>query len=454
MTDSHAATPTPREMSIDDALAFAVEMLRDGNTNDGLKLCDRILEVAPEHASALHFRGLGLHQTGRFAEAIASIERALVVAPRYTDAWNNLGNMLLQAERVADAEVAYRKVLEIEPQHADAWNNLGTALKEQDRLEEAEAAARKALELQPAHADAHHTLGNVLRLRKRPHEALEAFKQAILLRPQHPDSYRGLGAALYAVGQIEEAAEVYRRWVALEPENPYPQHLLAACTQQAIPERASDAFVASTFDRFANSFDKVLSGLQYRAPALLAQAIEEYLGPPAPRFDVADAGCGTGLCGPLLRPWARTLDGVDLSKAMVNHARDRKVGDAPAYDELTVAELTAHFFGRPACYDLVVSADTLCYFGRLEAPVESLARALRPNGLLAFTVERADEAHAPDGFAIHPHGRYSQTETYVRRVLKGAGLSPKLIACVHLRLEKAKPVDGLLVLAKKQGRAS
>ncbi|NIR58985.1 MAG: methyltransferase domain-containing protein, partial [Gammaproteobacteria bacterium] len=50
--------------------------------------------------------------------------------------------------------------------------------------------------------------------------------------------------------------------------------------------------------------------------------------------DILDAGCGTGLCGPLLAPHARTLVGVDLSGGMIAKAEELAV-----YDELEVAEL-------------------------------------------------------------------------------------------------------------------
>lgn len=450
---SEPKTPAPREpireLSIADALEFAVQMLREGDLESGLKLCRRILEAVPDHPDALHFLGMGLYQQGNADEALVTIERAVAALPTYTDAWNNLGNILASKDRYAEAEAAYRKVLAIDVGHADAWNNLAAALKEQDRLEEGEQAARKALELAEAHPEAYQTLGNILRLQKRPKEALEAFRQAMLRRPQHPDSYRGLGAALYAVSQVEEAAEVYAKWVELEPDNPYPRHMLAACTGQDVPERAADGYVANTFDRFAATFDKVLAGLNYRAPQLIEQAVEEYLGSGRGQLMVADAGCGTGLCGPFLRRHARQLVGVDLSPAMIERARNRQPHEGPLYDELVVGELSAFFEQRPDTFDLVISADTLCYFGKLETPVNAMSRSLRREGLLCFTVEQASEEAAPDGFAIQPHGRYAQTETYVREVLKRAGLSAKLVNPVHLRMEKGKPVEGLLVLARK-----
>ena len=76
-------------------------------------------------------------------------------------------------------------------------------------------------------------------------------------------------------------------------------------------------------------------------------------------------------------------------------------------------------------------------------------RGLRTGGHLVFTLERASEDEAPQGYKINPHGRYSHTEAYVRQVLAGARLEPRKVTHVHLRLELKKPVDGLLVVASR-----
>ena len=49
---------------------------------------------------------------------------------------------------------------------------------------------------------------------------------------------------------------------------------------------------------------------------------------PSKQLDVLDAGCGTGLCGPLLAPYARRLIGVDLSEGMLALAKEKHVYDA------------------------------------------------------------------------------------------------------------------------------
>ena len=161
-------------------------------------------------------------------------------------------------------------------------------------------------------------------------------------------------------------------------------------------------------------------------------------------LDILDAGCGTGLCGEHFKPLARRLVGVDLSLEMLKRAGVRKL-----YDELIMGELTAFVGAVPAAWDLIVSADTLVYFGDLAAAMTAAHRGLRPGGTVVFTLERASEGEAPQGFRINPHGRYSHTASYVRRVLSAAGLEPRQLSHVHLRLELKKPVEGLLVVASR-----
>ncbi len=214
-------------------------------------------------------------------------------------------------------------------------------------------------------------------------------------------------------------------------------HLLAACAGQEVPTRASDDCVRGTFDGFAASFDEVLERLKYRAPALVGDAVARWVGAPAAALDVLDAGAGTGLCCPHLRGYARRLTGVDLSQPMLDKARDRG-----GYDALEAAELTAYMQAHPGASDLVVSADTLCYFGDLWGVVAAAAATTRPGGHLIFTVEHA-VAEPAQGFQINPHGRYSHTEPYLRDTLS---LS---VDKAHLRLEGGRPVEGFLVAARR-----
>jgi predicted TPR repeat methyltransferase len=437
-------TQLPTELELDDALALAVRMHRHGELDTAETLYRRILEASPGHPGALHFLGVLLHHRGQSEQAIDLIRRSIELDPDEPGRYNNLGNVLLECQRLAEAAEAYQQAIALGPDHADAWNNLGALYRALGRVADAGLAYQKAIEIDPEHVDAYNNLGNLLSSQGRISEAVAYYCKAITLVPSHPQSRRLLGIAYYTLGQIEAAAKVFRDWLEAEPDNPIARHLFAACSRENVPARASDAYIETTFDDFAASFDAKLERLDYRAPRLIADALARACGAPAKQFACLDAGCGTGLCGPLIAPWVHRLAGVDLSARMLAEARNRGV-----YDELVKGELTACLDAHPGAFDLVVSADTLVYFGDLEPVIGSAFRALRADGWFLFTVEEAAGADDAGGYRINPHGRYAHSRAYVKQTLRTGGFAPLTLEPVILRLEGGSPVSGLLVTARR-----
>jgi predicted TPR repeat methyltransferase len=247
------------------------------------------------------------------------------------------------------------------------------------------------------------------------------------------------------LGEPEKAVDIFQKWLEEEPENPIARHMLAACSNQAVPARAADAYVEKVFDDFAASFDTKLAGLSYQAPQIVAAMLADAGLEAAKALVVLDAGCGTGLCGPLIAPYAKYLAGVDLSAQMLARAHERGV-----YDELAKAELTGYLASHPETYDVVVSADTLVYFGDLREVVQTAAAALRAGGHLVFTIEELVDGPAGEPFRIGTHGRYAHTAGYVTGVLADAGFEPCLVRA-ELRMEAGAPVAGLAVRGTKRG---
>jgi predicted TPR repeat methyltransferase len=436
------AGPFDGTLSLDHAMELASGLHKEGLLQAAEEIYRRILASAPRHADALHLLGLACYQQGKREEGLQLVGRAVAVAPDHADALNNLGNMLLEQGHLDEAGEAYQRVLTFRPNHADAHSNAGTVLRRRGDLTKAEDHFRRAIEIDPEHGVAHHNLGSIVRDTGRSEEALGWFQRALVLRPYDGESYRRIGATLYALGRVAEAATIYERWTVLEPKSPLARHMLAACSGREVPARASDAFVQVTFDSFADSFDGILEKLRYRAPELVAEAVRAALGDPRGTLDVLDAGAGTGLCGSLLRPFARRLVGVDLSPKMLEKATSRGV-----YDVVDAAELTGYMRERPAAFDLVVSADTLVYFGDLGDVLAAAAKALRPGGHLVFTVEEMTDV-GPSGYRLNPHGRYGHSEPYVRASLTAAELLIVAIDRAHLRLENQVPVEGFVVTSR------
>lgn len=429
---------TPRRADLEKALSLH----RAGRLEDAGRLYEQILAADPGNASAWHFVGVVYHQLGNSDAAVAAIKRALELDPRYADASNNLGNVYRECGEFDAALSAYERAVEILPGHADAWNNIGVMRSGRCEYDKAEGAYARAVEIDPRHLAAWQNRGNLASRVEKFEMSIAAFRKVIAVRPGDSRAYDGLSRTLYRAGKIDEAIAVYKEWLAADPDNAVARHMLAACTGAAAPERASDKFVRDTFDAFAGSFERVLDQLGYRAPALIAEFLDRELPAADASLAIADAGCGTGLCAEFLRRRASRLVGVDLSAGMLAEARKRK-----AYDELIESELASWLAGRPDEFDLIVSADTLCYFGALEDALAGAVRAMRPDGRIVFTVERA--ADDVRDYRLDSTGRYTHAERYVRDVLVSAGLDSVSVEHVVLRRERGKDVQGLLASARK-----
>jgi len=426
----------------DGAMAAAWCAHRDGRLGEA-EAQYRLILARREDAAAMHFLGALLHQQGDHDAGLKLLWRSLELAPQRADWHNDLGNVLAAAGRDGDAVGAFMRALELEPNDAVVWNNLGAVLRNGGHVVEAVQAFQNAVALEPAFADALHNLGDVLVQLGRIEEAARSHCAAYVLRPGADKPRQMLGIAYYTLGRIAEAAQVYRLWLHEEPHNPVARHLLAACTGEDVPDRASDAYVESQFDGSAATFDrKLVDALSYRIPALAGQVLKD-LAVPARSRAVLDAGCGTGLCGPHLAPYARHLVGVDLSGKSLAVATRKSV-----YDQLVKAELTEFLSCRTQRFDLIVSADTLIYFGRLDRLFAAVAGALTDAGIFVASTEEA--APSPAGYTLNPSGRYGHSREYLTASLRAAGFEIRAIDPVDVRIELGVPVKGLLFVAARR----
>jgi predicted TPR repeat methyltransferase len=437
------ATPVVRELDVDEAVALAVQCQRSGRFDDAGALLRKILQLAPDHAAATHYSGILAQQQGRLEEATALMERSLALNPTQADWFANLAINLQARSMLDEAIAACQRAIELEPAHTNALSNLGALLRTKGRLPEAEEAYRAAIRLNPDHIAAYMNLGILLASQHRTKEAVWCFCKVTTLNPEHALARRMLALAHIMIGEIDKARQLYEALLAEDPDDPVARHMLAACAGAEMPARASNACVCTMFDGFAANFETRLAELDYRAPALVECMLEASGARPEKALDILDAGCGTGLCGKLLSPYARRLTGVDLSRGMLQWAAQKGV-----YDELFQGELTAFLGAHPAQFDVIVSADTLVYFGGLEEVASAGAAALRDGGRLVFTVEEWTDAGPDDGFTLKPFGRYVHSQRYVERAMGDVGLVPR-IERNALRLEGGAPVAGLVVCATK-----
>jgi predicted TPR repeat methyltransferase len=271
--------------------------------------------------------------------------------------------------------------------------------------------------------------------------ARDIFVQTLELAPNWPPAWFGLGQALEAQGRREEAAQAFARALALDPFDAAGASLRLARLGGDSPAAAPRAYVETLFDQYAARFDKHLVGaLAYRGPDVLAERIE-HAAPGRIFSHILDLGCGSGLMGAAIRGKARRMTGVDLSPAMIEQAKGKRI-----YDRLATAELLDFLNSEPeASADLVVAADVFVYIGDLAPVLAAISRVLEPGGLLAFTAQQ----WSGESFQLGEDLRFSHGEPYLRARAAKTGFAIVELKPATTRKDRGADVPGWVAILLK-----
>jgi predicted TPR repeat methyltransferase len=389
-----------------------------------------------------HGLSVALLMTGQIEQSIAAARNAIAAKADYAAAYHQLGLALVAQRDFDAARQALEKAIELRQGGQGAVGTVSAqALAmlevEAGNLPRAETLFRRIVSDDPSDATAWRGLGQVLTRQGKHAAAVTAMAEAVRATrlPDKPAAQRAgeslASAAARATDRLTPSSEAAELHFALATE-----------ANVVAPSRVPAAVVAELFDRYAPRFDEHLRDkLAYRVPERVADAVARHKpSKPQGGMDVLDIGCGTGLCGMLLRPMAKSLSGVDLSPAMIEQARKRMV-----YDQLHVGDLLATLSAADCQYDLIVAADVLIYHGDLSQIFESALGALRPGGLFVFSIESS----TAERYQLQPNRRYGHSRGYIDRLATMYGWETVAMEDIAIREEKRQPVPGFLAVLRR-----
>lgn len=387
--------------------------------------------------SMLH-QAVALRRQNDIAGAERVLRATLAIDLRNYDAMHLLGVLALDSGNGAQAVDMIAAAIRLDSSKAAAHYNLGNALRLLKRHPAAITCYDRALALDPDYARAHNNRANSLFDLKRHGEAVDSYSRAVAIEPGFADAWHNRGHALNELQRYDEAIESYRRALAAGGDKARLDYELAALGAGSTPNIAPEKYVTQLFDRYAEQFDRhLVENLDYRIPVAAVDAVKPLF--PSRELDILDLGCGTGLCGPLLQPFARSLTGVDLSEKMLDKARDRGV-----YARLVCGDIAKYLQTNSGAFDLIIATDVFVYIGELSAVFAGAKRALKSCGLFTFSAERGEGGD----YTLQISKRYAHTEAYLRRLAVEHGFSLQSLARHVIRKDGDADIDGWVAVLR------
>jgi predicted TPR repeat methyltransferase len=144
------------------------------------------------------------------------------------------------------------------------------------------------------------------------------------------------------------------------------------------------------FDNFAEDYDRNLKALRNSGPQMIGATLGKLDLPRNGHLEFLDAGCGTGLCAPFLRPFASQINGCDVSIPMLEQCKQKKL-----YGHLTRTDLGVLSTYPDKKFDVVVSGAVLVYFGDLLPVVQNFKEVLKTGGCLSLRLRIVPKMNRP-----------------------------------------------------------
>jgi tetratricopeptide (TPR) repeat protein len=201
----------PESVTILEALALVY--MRQARYTEALRCLDRWVELAPESARALDFRGWVNNQLDMRAQAVADYERALELQPGRSAVRLRLADVFVESTRYAEAEPHLERLRTELPDKPEVLVLLARCRMVESRPDEARQLLAAVLASHPDHFDALLQRGKLEMDASNFAEAERWLRQALGRSPLDPDARYTLSLCLQAQpGREEEAGQELARW--------------------------------------------------------------------------------------------------------------------------------------------------------------------------------------------------------------------------------------------------
>lgn len=488
----------PHYLSIQNNLATCYKKI--GKIDIAIKMYKKILLNNPFQCVSLNNLASLYIQANEEAKAIYLLKKAVMLQPKYADAYYNLGlvddvKYFKAALDLGHINSAYHHALYLESQkelkesqyyyqlclkhienHALGHHGLARVLLAQGKDEDALMHFVKAQGIDPyipylmeniaayyhvkgMHANAIeywikalnntedrleilYNIGVAYHYMNRHEDALSYFMMVLEEDPNHQKAHTNIAAIALQNNQKANAISHYEIVLKLDPQNEEVKYILSALKKEEQGfNRSPKGYVANLFDQYAGHYNQhLMKMLRYQLPEKVELILHERYKSNQDK-KILDLGCGTGLLGPILKPIAQELYGVDLSPNMLLEAT--KIN---CYHHLIEMDAFSYLEACPK-FDIILALELCPYIGDIEPLLKLIFKALDKDGISIISIETTDS----EQFILSEYARYQHNIMWVKSLINKIGFSILEDEPTTLRTQNSQPVSGhLLVLFKHQ----
>ena len=307
--------------------------------------------------NALFYKGLLSLQQDNIDQAEEEFQTLLTEHHEHVGALINLGVIALKRNEGQLAIDYFGKALSFDEKNEEARNNLAATFIHHDRFENALTHYTELLKQSPNDTEYNYNAGVAQMALGHLDKATEHFNTVLDHQPHHFAALTNLAAIKLRINQRDDAIKYLTKANQINPNDKSCTFLLNALTGNTNKQATCPEYAKNLFDRYALNYDQHMRGqLQYALPEHIAQLIHHLFAESLHLPQTLDLGCGTGLCGNVLREVSTHLTGVDISPKMLEQAHAKNL-----YDTLTEADLISYLENNTTEFELIVIADVLPY---------------------------------------------------------------------------------------------
>ncbi len=413
---------------------------QQNKNEEALHSLKELLEKDPQHLRPTLQIAKIYYNQGDFSASIPVFKKALELQADNAEIHHDLGLSLLANKDYAAAITEFKKCLVLDKQHSEAHYHLATAYLQEEELQKALNHYLQQLSISP-HLDAYYNIGVLLTTLNRNEEAIPYFEEVLRLDPDYQNAHLNLGVIHLKFGRQTAAINHYEQALKINPKDSEINYILAGLSQsEATPSTAPAQYLSHLFDQYALYYDKHLQEhLHYQVPEEIFNSLKNHTELLQAKWNILDLGCGTGLSGILLQPFAKQLVGVDISENMLDLASQKNI-----YTQLEQADIS-DFLDSAQDFNYMIAADVFSYHGKLESLFAKAQAALASNGYFSFSVERGFKYP----YHLEQSLRYTHTKEYIQELIQKYHFNCISFDNLVLRRQQNDTVEGYLLLLQK-----